>query len=614
MGSPPHHLTRFGMYPAKPDHPNNNVTQRTTAGDLIEGNTAGLRANIPTDAGDATTTGTTDKIAPKVSIPVSDPTIKPPVPLPVNTSTPVNIAYFAKCLRNYPDQDMVEYLVSGLTHGFHIGLDENDLPKSPHPQNHKSARDHPDDVTKAINKELSHGHMAGPFSEPPFADLHCSPLGAREKDDGSYRLIMDLSYPKGGSINDFISKEDFSVHYTKFDEATRLVRQRGRNCLMFKMDIKHAFRVLPIHPSQWKYLGTKWMGFYFVDFRFPFGLRSSPGVFTRFADAVCWIIQNIYHLPYSIHYSDDFLIITLHADSSDNDFERATQAFKDLGIPVASDKTVGPTTSLVYLGVSIDSMLLTMSVPDRKVEELLTLLDTWCSRRRCTKTELLSLTGKLSDICKVVEPGRIFVRRLFDLASTVTSGHHHLHLNTEAREDILWWSNFLPTWKRTTIIPQTYELRDSDICLSTDASKIGLGGVFGNHWIQHPWPKTMNALTVGKAIDIDYLELFAIYAACATWGTQWASNRIVVCTDNRPIIDVWRAGTSKSKSLMSLVRLIFMEAAKHQYRLALKFVPGKTNVHADLISRFQMNRFFTTHPLADRHPTPLPDRVIQLLL
>ena len=69
------------------------------------------------------------------------------------------------------------------------------------------------------------------------------------------------------------------------------------------------------------------MGFYLVDFRFPFGLRSYPGVFTRFADAVCWIIQNIYHLPYSIHYSDDLLIMTLHTDSSDNDFEQAMQAF-----------------------------------------------------------------------------------------------------------------------------------------------------------------------------------------------------------------------------------------------------------------------------------------------
>ena len=510
---------------------------------------------------------------------------------------------------------MVDYLVSGLTHGFDIGISVHNLPhtNSLHPQNHKSARDHPHDVTKAILKELKNGHIAGPFTEPPLDNFHCSPLGAREKDDGSYRLIMDLSYPKGQSVNDFISKEDFSVEYSKFDDATSLVRERGRNCLMCKMDIKHAFRVLPIHPSQWRFMGTKWMGFYFVDFRFSFGLRSSPGVFTRFADAVCWIIQNVYKLPYTIHYSDDFFIITLHPDSAFQDFERALQAFEDLGIPVATEKTVGPTTSLVYLGILIDSMYFTMSVPERKVKELLYILSQWSDRRKCTKTELLSLTGKLSDVCKVVEPGRIFVRRLFDLSKSVKSGHHHISLNNGAREDIQWWSDFLPSWKCSTIIPQTYELRDDDIRLSTDASKLGFGGVFGNQWIQAAWPSNMNALNKGNAIDIDYLELFAIFAACATWGHLWTGHRIVIYTDNIPITDVWELGTSKSPSLMTLIRKIFLEAAGFQYRLALKYLPGKLNVQADLISRFQTQQFLSSNPHADKQPTNLPVRVLQLL-
>ena len=216
---------------------------------------------------------------------------------------------------------MVDYLVSGPTHGFDIGI--SNTPLTSCPSNHKSARDHPEEVSVAISKELRNGHMAGPFATPPWPDLHCSPLGARIKDDGSYRLITDLSYPKGESVNDFISKEEFSVQYSKFDAATKLVRQRGRNCLMCKMDIKHAFRVIPVHPSQWKFLGTRWLDYYFVDFRLPFGLRSSPGIFTRFADAICWIIQYIYKLPYSVHYSDDFFIITLHPNSANHDFHLA---------------------------------------------------------------------------------------------------------------------------------------------------------------------------------------------------------------------------------------------------------------------------------------------------
>ena len=115
----------------------------------------------------------------------------------------------------------------------------------------------------------------------------------------------------------------------------------------------------------------------------------------------------------------------------------------------------------------------------------------------------------------------------------------------------------------------------------------------------------------GNAIDIDYLELFAIYAACATWGQCWPGKRIVICTDNKPITDVWQAGTSKSKPIMSLIRSTFLIAAKNQFSLSLKYIPGKTNTAADLISRFQVNKFLTLMPDADSRPTDLPISVVQ---
>ena len=538
--------------------------------------------------------------------------LSPAQPLPVDIATPVNIPYFSELLRNHPDPELVRYLVNGLTYGFDIGI--NKSPSLSRPRNHKSARDNPEGVTKAICKELKSGHIAGPFHLPPWPDLHCSPLGAREKDDGTIRLIMDLSYPEGDSVNSYISKDDFSVEYTGFDTATDLVRRVGRGCLMFKIDIKHAFRVLPIKPSQWILMGSEWMGYYFVDFRLPFGLRSSPGIFTKFADAVCWIIQNIYKLPLTIHYSDDYFFVTLQPNSAHKDFEVAIKAFHDLGLPVAIEKTVPPTTCLPFLGIEVDSVEMTMKVPECKKQELLQLLKMWGGRYKCTKTELLSLTGKLSHICKVVRPGRIFLRRLFDLSKNVKSGHHHIYLNSNSRGDIQWWIDFLPNWSRSTIIPETYTILASDIRLFTDASKLGLGAIYEKRWIQARWPSSMAALNTGKAIDIDYLELFAIFAACATWGHLWPGKRIVICTDNKPITDVWQAGTSKSPRIMNLVRKTFLEAANHQFSLSLKFIPGKVNTVADNISRFQVAKLRMEVPDAEPAPTELPAHVKLLIL
>ena len=96
------------------------------------------------------------------------------------------------------------------------------------------------------------------------------------------------------------------------------------------------------------------------------------------------------------------------------------------------------------------------------------------------------------------------------------------------RGDIQWWIEFLPTWSCSTIIPENYTILATDIKLFTDASKLGLGAIYKHKWIQARWPAGMAALNTGNAIDIDYLELFAIFAACATWGNLWAGKRLWV--------------------------------------------------------------------------------------
>ena len=107
-----------------------------------------------------------------------------------------------------------------------------------------------------------------------------------------------------------------------------------------------------------------------------------------------------------------------------------------MNIPLAEDKIVGPATKVVYLGIEINSKNLTISIPENKYDELMLLLLTWLKKRSCTKQHLLSLIGKLSSICKVVRPGRIFLQRLIDLSMSVEKLGHHITINKEAQDDI----------------------------------------------------------------------------------------------------------------------------------------------------------------------------------
>ena len=119
----------------------------------------------------------------------------------------------------------MEYILHGLVHGFDLGFHGNINQQLRN--NNKSARVHQLQVTMAIRREVARGHTAGPFDSPPFAQNHISPLGAAPKQDGTCRLVLDLSQPKGESINDHIDKAEFPCTYMHFDQATEMIIRVG---------------------------------------------------------------------------------------------------------------------------------------------------------------------------------------------------------------------------------------------------------------------------------------------------------------------------------------------------------------------------------------------------
>ena len=211
------------------------------------------------------------------------------VPLSSKPTNPVNVITLEQELTGYPDLNMVDYLLSGFKQGFRIRYEGLDFPLIT--KNLPSARDYPEQITAAIIKELKRGHTAGHFIHPPFENFRCSLLGAVPKKDRTHCLIIDLSSPNGLSINDFISKEDYSVTFSKFDDVVSMVKSLGKSAILAKSDIKHAFRLCPVSRIDWHLLGThwEWEGSYFIELRLPFGLCSSVLIFNSFADALEWI-------------------------------------------------------------------------------------------------------------------------------------------------------------------------------------------------------------------------------------------------------------------------------------------------------------------------------------
>ena len=138
-----------------------------------------------------------------------------------------------------------------------------------------------------LNKEVLSRRIIGPFDTPPFENFRIFPLGlVPKKAPGEFRLIHQLSFPEGSTVNDGIPKELSSVHYPTIDDAVKKISSLGAGCLIAKTDIKSAFRIIPLHPRDFDLLGLEWEGKFYFDCCLPMGCSSSCHIFETFSTAL----------------------------------------------------------------------------------------------------------------------------------------------------------------------------------------------------------------------------------------------------------------------------------------------------------------------------------------
>ena len=522
-------------------------------------------------------------------------------PLPTKSPTPINLELLAIELRHSPNAAVAKALLDNIYSGFKIGYDGPHFSNKTY--NLKSAEEHPQVIASNILIELKEKRIAGPFKSPPLPFFRTSPIGVVPKKDSSkFRTIMDLSSPPGLAINDFISDCESSVCFNTFDSAVNIIAEVGKGALMAKLDIKSAFRICPVHPSDWHLLGFCFRDYYFVDLCLPFGLRSSVNRFTQLSDTLSWILRNNYNIKFISHYLDDFFLAGPAPSGICKKNMTLTQSlFKRLGVPLAPDKIIGPTTTLTYLGIVIDSANMELRLPQDKLRDLSEALISWETKRKCTKRKLLSLIGKLSFATKIIPAGRIFLRRLIDLSKSVSKLNHRVSLNSDTRKDIQWWKTFLPLWNGRYKILDPRATLSSELNLFTDASgSLGFGIYFEGRWISHAWPPAL------QTYSIQWKELFPIYLACFIWARSLAGKRILFHCDTASIVDIWSTQSSKCPNITNLLRHLFFIAAKHEFSINITHIPGLDNSLADCLSRLQVQRFRQIAPHADRDPVQIP--------
>ena len=171
------------------------------------------------------------------------------------------------------------------------------------------------------------------------------------------------------------------MHYTSVNQAAELVKVCGPGALLAKLDLKSAYRMVPVHPADQPLLGIKWQGQKYMAL--PFGLTK---LFTAVADALAWAMYN-QGIDLLLHYLDDFFFCSpaSSAERCSQVLSTATLLCHRLGMPIAPEKIEGPSTVITFLGITIDSNKME---PAAKLARLRCELQWWLARHNATKRQL----------------------------------------------------------------------------------------------------------------------------------------------------------------------------------------------------------------------------------
>ena len=388
-------------------------------------------------------------------------------------------------------------------------------------------------------------------------------------------------------------------------QAIRFMLRFGQGCYLAKTDIKSAFRIVPVHPSNYHLLGFTWREKFYYDRCLPMGCSSSCSIFEAFSTSLEWMIRKQLKNVAVLHILDDFLFIASSYEECADALLKFEILCKEVGVPLAPEKTLGPLQAMSFAGIFLDSLDMSASLPQDKIFKFLKYLDELIALKSATLKQVQSVTGMLNFACAVIEPARAFSRRLYDITIGVTQPHHHIKITRSVREDLYVWRTFLLSYNRKSFFLDFKFLSQDLLRFYTDSSStIGYGGVFGTHWFYGLWsPQCLR-------MNIALLEIYPIYLALVFWGHLLSNKCVMIMSDNQAVVYILNNYTSKDPIIMIIVRLIVLTCMQYNIYIRSEHLPGKLNILPDLLSRNQVLRARQLFPFMDQFPVQVPQHLL----
>lgn len=500
----------------------------------------------------------------------------------IQVDSGLHVSKWIQYLKNYHDNELCFFLA----YGWPIGYYAPSTPVSVS-VNHPSAQLHTRHIEEFISTEQSFRAIVGPFSDLPFRPwTRISPLMTRpKKGSDARRIIVDLSFPEGKSVNtgiDITSYLGRDITYTLPSISDLIARLQGigRGAWLWKADLARAYRQLRADPIDAPLLGIQFAGHVYVDACPAFGCRSSSAACQRVANALAHVMAG-----YSFHclaYLDDFAGCEASHTKANEAFDEFLSVADDLGLQLSKHKCVRPTKVIEWLGYLIDTDNMTVAIPPAKLDEIQTECEAWLGRKKANKAMIQSLVGKLSHLSNCVLPGRKFLSRI--LATLRDMGERKwTTLNPDFIKDVRWFFLYARSTNGITLYTPSLQ----QVVIECDSSLEGGGG--NTNLYCYTWPYSQKHKDAFPVIhQMEAVNILVAYRTLAHQSSPQPTS-VIILTDNMASSHALTSGRTRDSVLGACARELWLEAAKRGDNIIINHRPGEQIPLADALSRMHVD-------------------------
>ena len=520
--------------------------------------------------------------------------------------TPINIDKFEAYLINHPNRAYVDSVCRGLRDGFWPWATHDDpnlwktYDNSHRPINQVERMDF---VREQRDEEIRLGRWSPSFGSQLLPGMYSSPIGVVPKPrSDKLRLVNDHSQ-EPYSPNSMITDTNPFFPLDTIDDLVGVLLAVRRDCgnnrqlVLWKSDVKSAYRLMPIHPL-WQIRQIVTVdGEHFVDRCNTFGSRAGGWVWASFISLVVWIAIKVKDIGDLLGYVDDdfsweFAENTCYYPPYGKHLPdkqaRYLELWDELGIPHDEEKQLSG-SPLTIIGFEVDPNLVSVGLPASRRSELFAAIDDFAHvGQKRTLLNFQHLAGMIESALVANPFGRPGLSGIHAAMSGTQNPKALIPVSARVRHELRWLKGhirsnddgiqikFLEDWGKR-----------GDFVNYVDACPSGLG-----LWIPS-LRQGFHTTNLPSELErgILYLEAFAIVAALEYAARRYRPTNLVIFSDSLVNVEMFDSLNTQDEDRNGLVTAFVNILQQHGIWCRVFHIPGEENKTADALSRFN-NRSF----------------------